>query len=230
MWVADVGQNAHEEVDTPIRNGGNYGWRVYEGSSCTGNDPLLCTASNYTPPIFDYAHTGGRCSITGGYVYRGTRGTLPLGTYVYGDFCSGEIFAWDGTTQHLLLDTTMAISSFGEDELGELYVVDLAGTVSKIESNQSCSYALSATSRTVDSVGGPGAIAVAATAGCAWAAAPKASWLHLRSGASGAGAGTVGFSVDQNATGADRTGTINIAGLTLTITQRHGPTGSFPGS
>ena len=78
------------------------------------------------------AHGGGRCSITGGYVYRGSRGALPTGTYVYGDFCTGEIFAWNGAAQALLLDTAMSISSFGEDEQGELYVVDLGGTVSRI--------------------------------------------------------------------------------------------------
>ncbi len=132
QWVADVGQGTREEVDTPVVKGGNYGWRVYEGFNCTGNDPSLCNPANYIFPIFDYTHTGGRCSITGGYVYRGTAGALPQGTYVYGDYCSGEIFAWDGSTQSVLLDTTMNISSFGEDEAGELYVVNLGGTVSKI--------------------------------------------------------------------------------------------------
>jgi len=132
QWVADVGQGAREEVDTPIVAGGNYGWRVYEGTRCTNNDPLLCNPMNYTLPIFEYSHMSGRCSITGGYVYRGSGHALPDGTYVYGDYCSGEIFAWDGSTQSVLLDTTMNISSFGEDEQGELYVVDLRGTVSKI--------------------------------------------------------------------------------------------------
>jgi len=74
----------------------------------------------------------GVASDHGGYVYRGSGHALPDGTYVYGDYCSGEIFAWDGSTQNVLLDTTMNISSFGEDEQGELYVVDLRGTVSKI--------------------------------------------------------------------------------------------------
>ena len=57
--------------------------------------------------------------ITGGYVYRGSPFPVPDGTYVYGDFCTGEIFAWNGTTQTVLLDTTMNISSFGEDEQGD---------------------------------------------------------------------------------------------------------------
>ncbi len=133
MWVADVGQGAREEVNTPVVKGGNYGWRVYEGSSCTNNDPALCNPASYIAPLFEYTHSGGRCSITGGYVYRGVLGTFPLGTYIYGDYCTGEIFMWDGSSQSLLLDTTMSIASFGEDEQGELYVVDNAGTVSRIE-------------------------------------------------------------------------------------------------
>jgi glucose/arabinose dehydrogenase len=132
QWVADVGQGQREEVNTPILNGGNYGWRVFEGNRCTSNDPPLCdTPSNYIFPVFEYTHSGGRCSITGGYVYRGSRGTFPPGTYIYGDYCTGETFTFDGTTQTLLLDTTMNISSFGEDEMGELYVVSLGGTIGR---------------------------------------------------------------------------------------------------
>ena len=85
QWVADVGQGSREEVDTPVVKGGNYGWRVYEGFACTNNDPALCDPANYIFPIFDYTHVNGRCSITGGYVYRGAQGALPAGTYVYGD-------------------------------------------------------------------------------------------------------------------------------------------------
>ena len=135
MWVGDVGQGAREEIDSPVVKGGNYGWRVFEGTQCTGLDPALCNPSSYLPPLFEYAtHVGGRCSVTGGYVYRGGRAVLPSGTYVYGDFCSGEILAWNGAQQSVLLDTTMMIVSFGEDDQGELLVVDIAGQVSRIES------------------------------------------------------------------------------------------------
>lgn len=134
LWVGDVGQNAIEEVDK-VTLGGNYGWRVYEGNSCTNNDPGLCTSTNYTPPVFQYSHTGGRCSITGGYVYRGTKRTFPSGTYIYGDYCSGEYWLWDGQNQILIEDTTRNISGFGEDEAGELYLVNLGGTVEKIINN-----------------------------------------------------------------------------------------------
>ncbi|NJD69364.1 MAG: hypothetical protein FIA90_12085, partial [candidate division NC10 bacterium] len=83
----------------------------------------------FVPPIAEYAHVGDRCSITGGYVYRGHASTLPEGSYLFGDFCSGELLLLSGGVQPVLLDTPLLISSFGEDEAGELYVVDLTGTV-----------------------------------------------------------------------------------------------------
>jgi hypothetical protein len=70
--------------------------------------------------------------VTGGYVYRGSAGTLPAGAYVFGDFCTGEIFLFDGGGQRVLLDTPLALASFGEDEAGELYVVGLRGTVHRL--------------------------------------------------------------------------------------------------
>lgn len=132
LWSADVGQNAIEEVNSNILRGGNYGWRVYEGMNCTNIDPSLCVPANYSMPIFQYSHTGGRCSITGGYAYRGGQNTFPSGTYIYGDYCSGEYWMWNGSQQILIQDTTRNISSFGEDEDGELYLVGLGGTVEKI--------------------------------------------------------------------------------------------------
>ncbi len=136
LWVADVGQNAIEEVDV-ITNGGHSRWRVYEGTLCTPNDPTRCPGQSnpltQIPPVFEYNRVGTpRCSITGGYVYRGTQNALPQGAYVYGDFCSGEILLWRNGQQHLQLDTSRNISSFGEDEDGEIYVVALGGTVDKI--------------------------------------------------------------------------------------------------
>jgi len=131
LWVGDVGQDAIEEVDI-ITLGGNYGWRVYEGTNCTGNDPTLCNPNNYIPPVFQYANAGPRCSVTGGVVYRGTQNTFPNGTYLHADYCTGEIFTWNGATQTMLLDSPRLVSSFGEDEDGEVYVSGLAGTVDKI--------------------------------------------------------------------------------------------------
>ena len=136
MWVADVGQGAEEEVDNNLVLGGNYGWRVYEGNDCTGLDSGLCTPANYTFPVLQYNHSAGRCSITGGYVYRGTQNNLPNGAYIYADYCTGEIWIWNNNAVVPLMDSTRSITSFGEDEDGELYVVGQGsgsnGTVDKI--------------------------------------------------------------------------------------------------
>ncbi|MGH7392247.1 MAG: PQQ-dependent sugar dehydrogenase, partial [Candidatus Rokuibacteriota bacterium] len=130
LIVGDVGQNQFEEIDVVTR-GANMGWRVFEGFQCTGNDPGLCGILTSTLPIAAYAHDG-RCSVTGGYVYRGQAGALAQGTYVFGDFCSGEIFTLNVPGVALILDTTLQISSFGEDEAGEIYVVGLGGTVHRL--------------------------------------------------------------------------------------------------
>ena len=219
QWVGDVGQGAREEVDTPIVSGGNYGWRVYEGTLCSNNDPSLCIPSNFKPPVFDYSHSNGRCSLTGGYVYRGSQNALPAGTYVYGDYCSGEIFGWDGTTQTVLLDTSLSISSFGEDENGELYVVGLGGSISKIVGTAACTYDIAPTTQNVGEAGGTGSIAVTSAAGCEWTAVANQSWIHVTSGGTGSGNGSVGYSVDANSSTSARTGTIVVQGRTFTINQ-----------
>ncbi len=124
LIAADVGQSSREEIDV-VTQGANYGWRVFEGTMCTGVDAAKCTdPSPYTMPIAEYTHTGGRCSITGGYAYRGSAGTMPAGTYLFGDYCTGEIFVLDSGQPTVALDTNMFISSFGEDEAGEVYVAD----------------------------------------------------------------------------------------------------------
>ena len=171
LYVGDVGQGAREEIDI-VTLGGNYGWRVREGTICTNLDPALCNAGGFIDPITEYAHTNGRCSVTGGYVYRGSRGTLPAGTYVYGDFCSGEIFQFPGGSANVLLDTGLSISSFGEDESGEIYVVGASGgTVHRITSELVCTFSVSPTSRSVPVAGVQGAIAaVTAPGGCDWTA------------------------------------------------------------
>jgi len=136
LIVGDVGQSAWEEIDVVTR-GANLGWRVFEGNHCTGIDPLLCSRAGFTPAIAEYAHTNGRCAVLGGYAYRGSRGALPPGTYVFGDLCTGEMFVLDGATPTLLLDTGLTITSFGEDEAGELYVVGEAGTVHRLVASTS---------------------------------------------------------------------------------------------
>jgi glucose/arabinose dehydrogenase len=131
LYAGDVGQGQVEEVSV-IRRGGNYGWRVVEGNRCTGLGPSACDTPGFAPPVVTYTHSQGRCSITGGYVYRGRRGSLPLGSYIYGDYCTGEIFMFSGGTPVLLADTGLGLSSFGEDENGEFYVAGIGGTVHRI--------------------------------------------------------------------------------------------------
>ena len=133
LYVGDVGQNEREEVDI-VTVGGNYGWRVFEGNRCTNLGPASCAAPGFIAPIADYDHsTNGRCSITGGYVYRGAQQSLPYGAYVYGDYCSGEIFMFQAGVQSVLTRTSLSITSFGEDESGELYVVAQGGSIFRIK-------------------------------------------------------------------------------------------------
>ena len=124
-------RHRREEIDIVTR-GGNYGWRIREGTLCTNNDPSACGRGDLVPPIADYDHAGARCAVTGGYVYRGTRGTLPQGAYVFGDYCSGEIFTFQNGMQRLLMSSAIKISSFGEDETGEIYVVGLEGALYRL--------------------------------------------------------------------------------------------------
>ena len=218
MWVADVGQGALEEVDTPVLKGGNYGWRVYEGSACTGLDPLLCTPANYVFPAFEYPHSGGRCSITGGYVYRGSSGALPTGTYVYGDYCTGEILAWNGGTQTVLLDTTQNIVAFGEDEAGELYVVGQAGTISRIAATPVCTYSITPRRASTTGAGGSDTVRVRTQTGCEWTAVSNVPWIAVQG--SGAGNGRVTYTVSAlPGPLRSRTGTVTIGDQTFTVRQ-----------
>ena len=130
LLAGDVGQNALEEIDRVVA-GGNYGWRVYEGTRCTRLGPGSCDPARYVPPISEYAHEKNRCSVTGGYVYRGRRGSLPDGAYLFGDYCSGEMFLLQGD-RFTVIGEANSISSFGEDQDGELYVVGHGGTVHRV--------------------------------------------------------------------------------------------------
>ncbi len=133
LWVADVGQGALEEVDR-VTLGGNYGWRCFEGTNNTG---LACgSLPNRLPPIAQYGRSLGQ-STTGGYVYRGSAITSLVGRYIFGDFVSGRIFSIAGTTQPTLTLTSgfasgLSISSFGEGNDGELYVVHYGGELYRI--------------------------------------------------------------------------------------------------
>jgi glucose/arabinose dehydrogenase len=131
LYAGDVGQATVEEIDIVLR-GSNYGWRIMEGDRCF-NPATGCNRQGLKLPIATYIQTAGRCSVTGGYVYRGPDIPALVGTYIYGDFCTGEIIGLRGGQSTVLLDTGLKISSFGEDQAGELYVVDLQGTIHVIE-------------------------------------------------------------------------------------------------
>ena len=142
LYVADVGQNAREELNAvPAGAAGiNYGWNTMEGSACYGSS--TCDMSGLTLPVLEYGHDGGACSVTGGYVYRGSQLTEIVGHYFYSDFCTGFLrsFRLDGgqATDERSWDVGSlgAVSSFGVDGSGQLYVVDIAGSVARLERRQ----------------------------------------------------------------------------------------------
>ncbi len=140
LWVADVGQSMWEEVNhVPAGTGAarNFGWNAMEGLHCYEDD---CDQEIYTLPVAAYDHDNG-CSVTGGHVYRGSDYPSLAGRYFYGDYCSGLIWSLtpdgDGWSNELELDSDSWITSFGEDEAGELYLVDLAGVVYQVTTSGS---------------------------------------------------------------------------------------------
>ena len=188
LWIADVGQNQWEEVNLQRAEAGggqNYGWKVVEGLHCF-SPASGCSTSGLTPPVAEYAHGDGNCSVTGGYVYRGSRSPALAGAYLYADYCSGRIWSlrpaggtWTSTP---MLDTSFMIASFGEDESGELYVVHAPfgattprGAVYRLVEGTPAAVACSprppVTVRTAPS--GPGQLRVTVTAGTTAGGAPN---------------------------------------------------------
>jgi len=125
LWVADVGQDAIEEIDI-VENGKNYGWNSMEGNACYPSG-LSCNPSGLSLPYFQYLHSGSAASVTGGFVYRGTRQPELAGKYLYGDFVSGQVWAVsaDGGAglNTELLNSNKLISSFGRDSYGEVFML-----------------------------------------------------------------------------------------------------------
>src|SRR5690606_28667503 len=124
VWIADVGQNQIEEINMmPSTDVGlNYGWRCYEGNN-TYDTSGCGSPDDMTFPVATYSHSGGRCSITGGYVYRGELYPNLQGYYFYADYCSGEIGTYqDGASSFVTTVPGTFITTFGEDANGELYV------------------------------------------------------------------------------------------------------------
>ncbi len=150
MYIGDVGQGEREEVDLvgPVttlqfpRALINFGWRTLEGTRCTGLDGTAnCAAGNFTPPILEYTHAEG-CSITGGVRYTGT--AVPeLATghhYLFADYCTGQI--WRGTrdaagawSRSPLVNAQSNVTGFGEDDAGEVYVLDATKGIFKLTSS-----------------------------------------------------------------------------------------------
>jgi glucose/arabinose dehydrogenase len=133
LWAGDVGQSGWEEVDI-VRVGENYGWRIREGARCNAAIAADCDATGLTDPFWEYDHSVGS-SITGGFVYRGSQVPNLAGYYVFGDFVSGRIWGIpvDGSSGALgLLESSVPIAAFGQDNAGELYVVGYSGDLYRI--------------------------------------------------------------------------------------------------
>jgi len=137
LFIADVGQNKYEEIhfEKAGTGGRNYGWNVMEGLHCFKSDN--CDRKGLVLPVAEYDHSQG-CSVTGGLVYRGGRSPGLQGIYFYGDFCSGKIWGLrqsaDGWENRMLRDSGLALSTFGEDEAGELFAADYGrGNLYRIE-------------------------------------------------------------------------------------------------
>jgi len=137
LYVADVGQDAIEEVNvvTATRAGVNYGWNVLEGSSCY--NAASCTKSGFEIPVLEYNHSNNQCSITGGFVYRGSALPELSGVYFYADYCAGWVksFTYNNGSASDQRDWNLgnlgSITSFGEDASGELYLTSSNGRVYK---------------------------------------------------------------------------------------------------
>ena len=137
LYIGDVGQDAWEEIDfqrASLTGGANYGWPSWEG---THRYRFGVARAGDTKPIAEYSHAGGQCSVTGGYVYRGAKIPALSGFYVFADYCAGRVWTlvrfggkWRLT---LIRDTAYQISSFGEDDAGELYLVDHNGGVYRFD-------------------------------------------------------------------------------------------------
>jgi glucose/arabinose dehydrogenase len=138
LWIADVGQNAWEEIDRlPAGHiaGANLGWAALEGTHPYGSSPA---PQNAVAPVYEYDHGNGECAITGGYVYRGSKIPDLVGVYVFVDYCRGAMqglrIGSDGKAVPLDLGILVPqVSSFAEDAAGELYALSTDGTVARID-------------------------------------------------------------------------------------------------
>lgn len=132
LWLADVGQNAWEEIDVVVR-GGNYGWNRTEGQECFA-PRSGCDRSALTDPVAVYSHDEG-CSVSGGYVYRGAAVPALVGHYLYADFCSGTLWALNAEQRAEAVQlgrVAGSVAGFGVDAAGEIYVLLFGGPLLRI--------------------------------------------------------------------------------------------------
>jgi hypothetical protein len=137
MWIADVGQNQWEEVDLAFAGrgaGANYGWNRLEGTHQFSGSP----PDGAVGPIFEYSHQGGGCSISGGYVYRGSKIPALAGAYVYTDYCDSALRALTErggklTGQRDLGVKANQVTAFGQGQDGELYVLSQGDGLQRID-------------------------------------------------------------------------------------------------
>jgi glucose/arabinose dehydrogenase len=139
LYVGDVGQSAREEVDVvaaPIPGGVNFGWNIMEGTSCYG--AATCQTTGLTLPLVEYTHADG-CSVTGGFVYRGSDVPQLQGRYLYADYCGGWVRSFTYVDGRVVessawpdLSPGTGVTSFAEDARGEVYIMTHAGVLSRI--------------------------------------------------------------------------------------------------
>lgn len=143
QWFSDVGQNAREEINrsSASAKGVNYGWDCYEGTLNTSSSyggSYCSDGRTFTKPVFQYSHSGGRCAIVGGYVYRASEYKSVIGgMYLYADYCTGEIFALirysTGSYDNAMVRNHAGnITTFGETPGGSLFVADAQGNLYKV--------------------------------------------------------------------------------------------------
>lgn len=148
LWIGDVGQTDREEIDfnPPRFSGRNFGWRCREGTLCTNEEGCACDAGSYIPPVWEYEHTGFRCAVIGGFVYRGCAIAWMYGRYFFADYCgrqfdsfarlvTGQIY--DFRSHHDEMDPPgpediYTVATIGADDMGELYFSDRNGNIYRV--------------------------------------------------------------------------------------------------
>ena len=132
LWVADVGQDAVEEIDVVVA-GGNYGWNRLEGERCFASE--RCSSAGTVLPVATYLHVNGNCSVSGGVVYRGASLPAITDAYLFADYCSGRLWAMDADrldAPRVILETRRQVTSFGVDGQGDVYLLTPDGPILRL--------------------------------------------------------------------------------------------------